>query len=357
MAGTRTPPTDQEAFASILLALRAFADGGPAQNDFERTVIGQLQASDTKEDFASQLVANFDRLVPAMRQRALGSFGQAGFVPQPRRAPAGAGQAPASASPFVIRPPDFAAEAIGPTGTFVDPANPPDNQVFQYGIRYVGFHCDEEVGDPGDFLVQTSDEVYVVTSAVSINRDGTNTVTTTKHPIDRDEYGDVDIGETRLGPVAQCWQGTDFPVSLTAVAYERDFGDPDKYRDEIDAAVKAAIAVGGYLFGAGAPTIVILEFLSTQITDLINWLIDTDDDQVDIARTAIMDQLFVEVLGRKGPSRHIHKQRLPFGGEIEFQTPLVSHFTTRHSGLGGRYVFGFDLERNPPFVEAPDVVD
>ena len=41
---------------------------------------------------------------------------------------------------------------------------------------------------------------------------------------------------------------------MTVVGYERDFGDPDHYREELDEAVNAAVGVGGYLLGLGLTT-------------------------------------------------------------------------------------------------------
>jgi hypothetical protein len=224
--------------------------------------------------------------------------------------------------------------------------------VTQYTIDYEGFHCDRERGDFG-----WSDEVYAITSTVSIIRpDGSNNVRTEKHPFDRLEYGDVDAGETRLGPVARCWQGLEFPVSLTVVAFERDHGDPDVYRDEVDDLVKAGIAALAYWNITGAVAIFLLEELGDFITDGINWLLDTDDDQVDIARTQVFDQLGLEAMGRDGPRRHIHHFDL-FGQEHSVVTELDCHFFSKHSGGGGRYVFGFNVGRTPPFVEAEPIVD
>jgi hypothetical protein len=354
----RTPPNDPEALAAILVGLRAFASRAQPANDFERAVVDSLQKSGAKASAAQKLVDNFDRLAPSVRARALGPF--AGLtVPQRRQLAPG----PTRPRGGIRVPRTFDVSGgseilVGPSEV-IDAGRPRgDGTPVAYQIRYVGFHCDEEVGDGGDFLFPTSDEVYAVTSAVHINADGTNDVRTEKHPFDRAEYSNVDAGDTRLGPVVACWQGTDqvLPMSLTVVAYERDFGDPDEYRDEIDAAVKTAIAVGGLILGAGATSIALLELLSGHITDLFNSIIDTEDDRVDIPRTTILTLAAIEAFGRRGRRRHMHVVKTPFGDELTIATELVSHFKSRHSGLGGRYTFGFDIERNPAFVEdQPDV--
>ena len=355
----RTPPRDQEALAALLVALRRFADGGRPANDFERGVLDSMQQNGAKPGVARNLVANFDKLVPAVRARALGPFASMNVPQRRQKLASGVG---GGHNRGVIRVP-HAIDLRGSAATIDDGRavlgdNPPSDTTFTYEIRYVGLHCDEEVGDAGDFLFSTSDEVYAITSAVHINPDGTNEVRTEKHPFDRAEYDDVDVGETRLGPVIACWRGTNdqVPMSLTVVAFERDFGDPDKYRDEIDTAVKAALPILFWLLGVDSPPQEVLDGLSEIITDIVNWLIDTDDDQVDIAGTTILTLEVLERLGRRGRRRHIHTVHTPFGDDFQLPTELVSHFESRHSGLGGLYTFGFDIERTPPFVEdQPDV--
>jgi hypothetical protein len=351
----RAAPKEPAGLASMLIALRRFATGAAPSNDFERSLLPALQAAGRANPaIAQRMVDNFERITPEVRRRALGPFGDPAFVPQAGRAAAGprprrprprsATRAPRSLD---FRPNAPAAPDVG--GAFI---HPPAAQL-TYTIKYVGFHCDEEVDDQGDLgIFNTSEEVYAVTSAAHITAGGANVVRTEKHPIDRLEYDDVDAGETRLGPIAACWQGQgpDLPISFTVVAYERDFGDPDHYRDEIDHAVAAAIALAEFL-SPGASATDLLDDASDFIVDGVNWLVDTDDDQVDIPRTLILSQQHLERMGRKGRFTYFHKVAMPFGDTITLTADLTCHFTTKHSGLGGRYVFGFDVERNPAFVE------
>jgi hypothetical protein len=219
-----------------------------------------------------------------------------------------------------------------------------------YGINYVGFYCDDETTT--DMLFSNSDEVFAVTSVVSINPDGFNAQPRVEnHPNDQTAYQDVDKGEVRLGPVARCWEGP-MPdgqvVSLTVIAWEHDYGDPDKYRDEIDALVKAGILATAWLTGAGVAATAVLEALSGTITDGINWILDTDDDQIDIARTEIFDRARMEEIGKR--------PLVPHYASNGTQTELVISdlIQTQHVGSGARYVFGFVLDRTPAFL--PEVV-
>ena len=98
-----------------------------------------------------------------------------------------------------------------------------------------------------------------------------------KHPLGASEYSNVDVGDTRLGPIAACWQGSADPVSLTAVAFEHDHGDPNDYREEVDAAVKVAIVIAAIYLGPEAAAVYVLEEATGLIGDGINWLSGTDD--------------------------------------------------------------------------------
>ena len=142
-------------------------------------------------------------------------------------------------------------------------------------IRYVGFHCDAERGDFG-----WSDEVYLITSAAHITAGGANVVRSEKHPLGASEYSNVDVGDTRLGPIAACWQGSADPVSLTAVAFEHDYGDPNHYREEVDAAVKVAIVIAAIYLGPEAAAVYVLEEATgLSVTESIGCWVPTISDR------------------------------------------------------------------------------
>lgn len=364
----RPQPKNPKALAALIRALRSYAREEQGQ-EFETAAVDGLRKAGVDKAVAQRLVDRFDRINPSIRERALGEFAQ---QPVERGAPAESGTSGGRA--FDADEAARNASRVGgsaiegststsaggprvsdgsrveePAGgmTVSDGQDQPADAT--YGIKYVGFYCDDET--TFDMLFSNSDEVYAVTSTVSLAADGSNVVRTEKHPTDRLAYDDVDKGEERLGPVAYCWQGP-MPVaqavSLSVIAYERDYGDPDKYRDEIDALVKAGILVVAWLTGAGAAATAVLEALSGTITDAINWLLDTDDDQIDIAHTEVLDLARMDEIGQR--------PLVPYFTPAGVQTGLITSdlLRTQHSGSGAKYTFGFVIDRNPPFV--PEVI-
>ena len=107
----------------------------------------------------------------------------------------------------LVRLPRVRRHPVGPVEPPVAAGEYVGTRVNSYAIDYQGFHCNRRVGD-----AVGSDEVYAITSVVSIRGDGTNVIRTEKHPIDQVEYGDVDLAETRLGPVAR-WHAVESLVS------------------------------------------------------------------------------------------------------------------------------------------------
>lgn len=347
----RPAPNDPEVLAAMVAALQAVAENAQA-DEFERAVGGGLRTSGVDQAVAGRLVGRFNRLNPSVRRAALGDFADRGFQRASRSVPGGRegggrgegwrGGGGTVFSGWPVRVRDERAPITEEVATDHEPVAEPAT----YAIYYEGLVAEAETNWDG---FSNSDEVYSITSAVTVAEDGTNTVRTERHPTDRASYEDVDRGETRLGPVAQCWQGTLLPVSLSVIAYEHDYGDPDKYRDEVDAIVKAAIAALIYLYPPAGAAAAVLQALTGSITDGINWLLDTGDDQIDITRTQIFDQAQLELLGKRPLGQHIYVQTI-LGTLRTFSTPLYAHFYSTHSGSGAKYVFGFKLERNPPFV-------
>jgi hypothetical protein len=353
----RVRPQNPEALAAVIAALRAFAEDGSG-DDFERTASSRLGQSGLDKGVAKRMLARFDRLNPSMRERALGEFANrpieraagGGWPSRSERDTDRGDAARATARSGGARVVDDG-RVDEPAGGWTVSDGETDGQTDPvYGINYVGFYCDDET--TFDMLFSNSDEVFAVTSVVSINPDGFNAEPRTEnHPNDQTAYQDVDKGEVRLGPVARCWEGP-MPdgqvVSLTVIAWEHDYGDPNKYRDEIDALVKAGILAIGWLTGAGVAATAVLEALSGTITDGINWLLDTDDDQIDIARTEIFDRARMEEIGKR--------PLVPYYNAAGAQTSLIISdlIRTQHSGSGAKYTFGFVLDREPAFV--PEVI-
>jgi hypothetical protein len=125
---------------------------------------------------------------------------------------------------------------------------------------------------------------------------------------------------------------------------EHDHGDPDAYRDEIDAAVRAAIAVGSYYY----PPVAVLALVREQIVDLVNWLFDTDDDVIS-TETVVFSRVDLERLSTAGRSYHMGVKKLPTMPPVDqpITTNLFQHFVTTHRGEGAHYIVAFDIVRDP----------
>jgi hypothetical protein len=263
------PTNDPEIVALGILALRSYARGAPSETQFEEEISSTLRDLDVSPAMAARLVANFDRIRPSVRQRVFGPLGLSDA-----QIPANITRGSRTPNPLaqrqILRPGVLAltvrhaianggapVPVAGGGGPAFDPAFggavgigaiPAEEQILapeRYTISYQGMHCVDETGI--DFI--GSDEIYILTSAVHIKPDGKNVVRTERHPLRENgagTYGDVDSHETRIGPVASCWSALvddiDQGMSLTTVVMEHDHGDPDAYRDEVDAAVKLSIA-------------------------------------------------------------------------------------------------------------------
>lgn len=138
-------------------------------------------------------------------------------------------------------------------------------------VEYTGLHCfsETDVDQQSD-----SDEPYAILSASSYQ--GSNTVRTKI-------YDDVDDKENRRDSI-RLYQGKPYGLTLGGVLMEYDFGDPNKFRDEVDGAVKAATtaAIGGIgtLTTPAVAALIspVLVKLIPTFTGAINDLLDTGDD-------------------------------------------------------------------------------
>ena len=223
-----------------------------------------------------------------------------------------------------------------------------------YTVRYQGLFCQKETSWDG---LTNSDEVYVITSAVHIDPDGGNSVRTVRHPVSNTQthYEDVDDVEERIGPVAAAWEGNSDPLSLSVFVFEQDYGDPDKYKDDVDAIVKAAIAA----LVAAYPVLAPLELLSGTISDAVNWLLDTGDDLIS-TETVILPNAVLEMYSTQGYTIAYQGYKLnitfPKVTVVPFMTHLQYHFVTEHKGSGADYIIAFDVTRNPPMTREPIIL-
>ena len=257
-----------------VIALRTYANGATAQTEFETEITKQLKTLKVSKATAKNLVSNFDKINPKIRRRVFGPLGLS-TAQIPKNLAKGSKGSSSLANLEVAKPGFVMHHVI--SGVFEKPeaeeqkAVKPIPAARRYTINYQGMHCVDETGL--DSL--GSDEIYIITSAVHITPDGTNVVRTERHPINGNSsgtYGDVDSHETRIGPVAACWstkvEETTQGMSLTTVVMEHDLGDPDAYRDEVDASVKLAIALATYLFPPAGAILALVE-ASGLITDFL----------------------------------------------------------------------------------------
>jgi len=187
-----------------------------------------------------------------------------------------------------------------------------------------------------------SDEVLFQTFATHYDDDGVNHTRDENQPYDKQIYEDVDRDEVRIGPVSAVWAGTNLPMSLTVVAWEHDYGDPDKYRAEIKVIVNAAAVLLAYLYPPAAAASALIAALQPLIVDGINWLLGTDDDKIGEPVVEVLDFGRIEELGSHEVSPYVYANNTK-------NTELYGHFFTHHRGGGAHYVAAFKVERDPAF--------
>ena len=334
MARTLTRPRDPEGLGRTIAALRVYAGQRPAQTNAERAAVDTMRTQGISPDVAARMVGRIDAMRASVRTQLLGEIGEANFVaPTPIRA-----AGPSTAATMIHIPVRALQDLLHPRppSPIVPPPAPP-----VYTLRYRGLYCQEETTwDQASW----SDEVYVITSAVHIDANGHNVVRTEALPTAQSHawYDDVDSGEVRVGPVAACWRGNSDPVSLTAVVYEHDQGDPNAYKNEVHVAVSAAIAV----LIAEYPPAAALAALEPVITDAINWLLDTGDDLIE-SQTVVNRRDVLEWYAGQTDNIYIAHNK---------STNLPYHFVTTHRGGGATYIVGFDVTREPP-LPIPFVID
>lgn len=345
-------PTNPEVLGRMIAALRVYSGQRQPKNKGERDINDALKNQRIAPGLARDMVAAFDCTSKSSRARLLGRIAATDFVAPARATEPVVGPVTISFPAAAFIPGSEAAAAL--SGILV--RDPDVTPLPLYTIRYQGLYCQKEMTfDQGSF----SDEIYLITSAAHIGAGGGNVVRTERHPLSQTPnwYHDVDSGEERLGPVAAVWQGNGDPVSVTVVVVEHDQGDPNAYRDKVDAVVKAAIAILSKYY----PPAAVLALLSSSITDGINWLLGTGDDEVD-TETVVLPRALLEMYAGQRPGFYVG-QKLQFVpgpgfGTIAyapFSTHIMYHFTTVHKGGGATYVAGFDILREPP-LDRPIVI-
>ena len=375
MPRTLSAPKNPEFLVGTVAALRLLSGERQPGDPLEQEVLAHLQKLQLKPEVARRIVAAFDAKPQADRQHLLGRFADKSHALESIRsaiAPSEAvvrdhrGDAPsgdagessmATARDHRRGASDGSAASGGSTsrtwpgseivGPFSEEMSTGAAPSIRYTIRYKGLWCQKETHSylPG------SDEIYVVTSGLAINKGVNTPVGALTHPVNTHDgyYGDVDSEEGRAGPVAAVYSGNPDTLSLAVIVMEHDYGDPDYYRDEVNTFVTAAIAAAAKLY----PPAALLALFKDNIVDAINWILDTEDDSLDTeVVTWERDALEALAIQTPGPYLGTKYEMLGFPprpGPLEYiDTGLYQHFVTKHRGDGSEYVVCFDIERDPP---------
>lgn len=155
----------------------------------------------------------------------------------------------------------------------------PDTGAIELGevvVTYSGLACFGET-DEGS----ASDEPYVLFGVVSPFNDR-NSAPRTRI------YEDVDGGDSREDDI-ELYRGLPYGLSLSAMLFEHDLSDPDKYRETVEVSVEqasngaaAAIALVPYVGPFIAPVAkAVLKAIGPDVVEFFNDLIGGEDDFLD----------------------------------------------------------------------------
>ncbi|MER9183919.1 hypothetical protein [Mesorhizobium sp. M0767] len=192
-------------------------------------------------------------------------------------------------------------------------------------VHYTGLHCFGETDwdqGPGG-----ADEPYVIVSVA------TPRIADTKRS---QVYGDVDAGDTRPD-LMEVYRGKPYGINIGTVLMENDFGDPNKYKDEVQKVVMGVHTAGTLALGlipvagpiiaaiAGPALGSLMPSIGGAISDLFDW----GDDRIGSATVTISAKQMVLLAARTNNTT--------FSGiGFKVETPLIS-------GEGASYkaYFGF----------------
>ncbi|RYE17250.1 MAG: hypothetical protein EOP45_16120, partial [Sphingobacteriaceae bacterium] len=137
-------------------------------------------------------------------------------------------------------------------------------------LHYTGLYC---FGETDRDQSSNSDEPYFI---ISISTPKITSTTRTQI------YSDVDAKEVRPD-LMEIYRGKPYGINIAAVLMENDFGDPNKYKDEIQKAVMAVHQAGTAALGliplvgpivaaiAGPALGSLMPKIGGAINDLFNW--------------------------------------------------------------------------------------
>jgi hypothetical protein len=330
-------PTNPEPVAMLVKTFHRLGEAAANRTEAENRVSALLNTP-ARREAAQRLVQHFNRIPWERRVQAFGAEAELDNQPvSVERLKQAFGKIKSSAAVAVVN------DDVGPV--IVPPASPLD----RFTLSFTGLYCQQE-SDWDEFT--DSDEAYAVTTVLEVVN-GANVVRAEKHPYNQLEYGDIDTGEWRTGPVAACWSGTAKEISLITTVMERDQGDPNKYKDEIEVIVSAGTDILDYL----KIDTDLLKKLKDLIVDAINWLLGTGDDLIETQyRIISADDLKLHAAAT--PHVLIGKRKetvytFPPGSlspsfqtkEVTDVTDIPKNFTTVHRGSGATYVVGYRVSK------------
>ena len=211
--------------------------------------------------------------------------------------------------------PEHSGPFLVPRGSVMDPQADiagfplPGTVLAKYTVDWAGVYCIKET--PWDQM-SSHDEIYVIFTTFV----GERTWTQRSNIEEGWDSGD----DWRPFPNMRLF-GADGPeapsqVAIMATVMEHDFGDPNKYRDEIHAIAKGAQL---YAIANGIPVPDIAVDLAT---DIFNDLISTGDDHIG-TQTVVIDPVQMIWLAQQ-PLKH-------------YKIQLNYHLVATHSGSGAKY--------------------
>jgi len=198
-------------------------------------------------------------------------------------------------------------------------------------VRYTGLACFGVTNDGAGGLLGagTGDEPYLIMAPVPLSTLTENTYRTKVPSQDAVHAGDA------LRDNINLYEGDPYGMVLGVVLMESDYGDPDKFKKQVEEAVGDAvdgISTGaGALFGSGAGTVVdkVGKALAPEIAKAVNKLLDTDDDVIGTCALNITPKQMVTLA--KAPPAMFR------GISFKLDTPLIS-------GDGGSYKAHFSID-------------
>lgn len=328
------------AVATMIDLLHGYASGKPAATPLEEAVAQGLARRDYDRTRAGRMVETFFSIPTAIKAPVFGKF-----VPGHMRA------LPEDTLRAIFTQPDTVFLLEDDVGTVDVPEFPPGTR---FSIDYTGLYCQERTGDRP--LTGPSDEPYVITVAFNIE-DSQDPPQGLIHPVgDPDQnYGGVDSHTWRTGPIATIWSGPEpeAEISIVTVVMEHDEGDHDAYKEQVEAVVELAALIAAYF---NVPLGAAIKAFGD---DLILWVLDSDDDEIGTAYTAVTPE-WLKRWAAVSPIQFFQKYLAvkavaPWQwtlAEAVDNTDIDHHFLSRHTD-DGHYVVLYRVRADQDPVTPP----